>query len=439
MTLALYSLLMRLLQPALRWKLRRRARAEPGYAVAVDERFGYYTQETGTTYTRDVPPVRVWLHSVSLGETRAAAALVVQLRVALPGMTLVLTHGTATGREHGKALLQEGDIQVWQPWDTPEAVSRFLAHFRPNVGLLMETEIWPNLVDQCRRAKVPLCLVNARLSEKSLRQAQRLAWLAGPAYQGLTAVWAQSQADADRLVQIGAPVQGTLGNLKFDATPPAALVTLGLAWRDAVGRPIIVLANSREGEEDMFLQVLQGNVATAPVDSSQAATKNIANAVQWMLVPRHPQRFDEVAQKCQDAGFSVSRRSLWSGVPGTADILLGDSLGEMTAYYAMSDVALMGGSFAALGGHNLIEATACDCPVVLGPHTFNFALASTLAEQAGAAQRAPDMQQAVEMARALVRDAVPLRTARQAARTFSQAHQGAAERTAAAVRALLLG
>jgi 3-deoxy-D-manno-octulosonic-acid transferase len=252
-------------------------------------------------------------------------------------------------------------------------------------------------------------------------------------------VWAQSQADADRLVQIGAPVQGTLGNLKFDATPPAALVTLGLAWRDAVGRPIIVLANSREGEEDMFLQVLQGNMAAAPVDSAQAATNKIANEVQWMLVPRHPQRFDEVAQKCQDAGFSVSRRSRWSGVPGTADILLGDSLGEMTAYYAMSDVALMGGSFAALGGHNLIEATACDCPVVLGPHTFNFALASTLAEQAGAAQRAPDMQQAVEMARALVRDAVPLRTARQAARTFSQAHQGAAERTAAAVRALLLG
>lgn len=439
MTLALYSMLMRLLQPALRWKLRRRARAEPGYAVAVGERFGDYTQPAVPRDEKAVPPIRLWLHAVSLGETRAAAALVVQLRLALPGMQLILTHGTATGREHGKALLQPGDVQVWQPWDTPEAVGRFLAHFRPRVGLLMETEIWPNLVDRCLRAKVPLCLVNARLSEKSLRQAQRLAWLAGPAYQGLTAVWAQSSTDADRLIEIGAPVKGTLGNLKFDATPPAELLNTGLAWRAVVGRPIVVLANSRHGEEDMLLQILQRNRATAPVGIAQAATKNIAQTVQWILVPRHPQRFDEVAQKCQDAGFSVSRRSRWSSVPGTADILLGDSLGEMAAYYAMSDVALMGGSFAALGGHNLIEATACDCPVVLGPHTFNFALVSTLAEHAGAAMRAPDMQHAVEMALALVQHAEQLRTARQAAHSFSQAHQGAALRTAAAVRSLLLG
>jgi 3-deoxy-D-manno-octulosonic-acid transferase len=416
-----------------------RARAEPGYAVAVEERFGTYAQTAVPLDEKDLSSVRIWLHAVSLGETRAAAALVLQLRLAFPGMRLLLTHGTATGREHGNALLQEGDVQVWQPWDTPEAVGRFLAHFRPCVGLLMETEIWPNLVDQCQRAKVPLCLVNARLSEKSLRQAQRLAWLARPAYHGLTAVWAQSQADADRLIEIGAPVRDTLGNLKFDATPPAALVSKGLAWRTAVGRPIIVLANSREGEEDMFLQILQRNMAIAPVDSAQAATKRIANAVQWMLVPRHPQRFDEVAQKCRTAGFSVSLRSGWVGVPGTADILLGDSLGEMAAYYAMSDVALMGGSFAALGGHNLIEATASDCPVVLGPHTFNFALASTLAESAGAALRAPDMPQAVEMALALVADANRLLLARQAAHAFSVAHQGAAQRTAEAVRTLLLG
>jgi 3-deoxy-D-manno-octulosonic-acid transferase len=252
-------------------------------------------------------------------------------------------------------------------------------------------------------------------------------------------VWAQSQADADRLVQIGAPVRGTLGNLKFDASPLVELVTTGQAWRAAVGRPIVVLANSRESEEDMFLHILQRNRATAPAGSAQAATKNVATEVQWMLVPRHPQRFDEVAQKCRDAGFSVSRRSGWNGVPGTADILMGDSLGEMAAYYAMSDVTLMGGSFAALGGHNLIEATACDCPVVLGPHTFNFALASTLAEDAGAAQRAPDMQQAVEMAVALVANASQLKQARQAAHAFSVAHQGAALRTAEAVRALLLG
>ena len=439
MTLVLYSLLMRLLQPALRWKLRRRARAEPGYSVAVEERFGDYAHSAALSEGAGRRSTRVWLHAVSLGETRAAAALVDALRLALPGMQLVLTHGTATGREHGKALLQEGDIQVWQPWDTPEAVQRFLAHFRPAVGLLMETEIWPNLVAGCQRNKVPLCLVNARLSEKSQRQAQRLAWLARPAYQGLTAAWAQSNADAKRLSRVGAPVRGTLGNLKFDATPPEALVATGRAWRAALSRPTIVLANSREGEEDMLLQILQGNGELAPADSAQSAAKNIANRVQWMLVPRHPQRFDEVAQKCRSAGFSVSRRSAWANGPESADILLGDSLGEMAAYYSMSDVALLGGSFAQLGGHNLIEATACDCPVVLGPHTFNFAMAASLAVDAGAAQRASDMTQAVEMALVLARDAVHLQTARQAARTFSQAHQGAAQRTALAVRQLLLG
>jgi 3-deoxy-D-manno-octulosonic-acid transferase len=217
-----YSLFMWLAQPLLRAKLRRRAQAEPGYGEAIDERFGHYTQPAvvDVDVNSNVNAL-VWLHAVSLGEARAAAALVTQLRAEFPGMRLLLTHGTATGRAQGTALLQPGDVQVWQPWDTPGAVGRFLAHFRPCVGLLVETEVWPNMVAACARAGVPLCLVNARMSEKSLRQAQRLAWLSRPAFSGLRAVWAQTEEDAVRLRVLGAPVQGVMGNFKFDATPEA--------------------------------------------------------------------------------------------------------------------------------------------------------------------------------------------------------------------------
>jgi 3-deoxy-D-manno-octulosonic-acid transferase len=378
------------------------------------------------------------VHAVSLGETRAAAPLVAQLRLALPGMRLLLTHGTATGRAQGLSLLQPGDVQVWQPWDTPGAVDRFLTRFQPRAGLLVETEVWPNMVAACARAHVPLCLVNARLSDKSLRQSLRLAWLSRPAYRGLRAVWAQTPEDARRLGQLGAPVLGVTGNFKFDATPNAPQLAQGRAWRQALARPVVVFASSREGEEVILLQVLKENRALAPVETAQAAIKNIASDVQWLIVPRHPQRFDAVAQLCQEQGFSVSRRSAWTGGPREADIWLGDSLGEMALYFGLADVALLGGSFAPLGGQNLIEAAACECPVVMGPHTFNFAQAAELAVAAGAAFEQVDLALAVEKALALVHSAPELQAARTAARDLGLAHRGAAARTALAVQKMLV-
>lgn len=436
---ALYSVLMWLLQPVTRLRLRRRAQAEPVYGERVAERFG--------RYGADVPPAAkalagsrdfyVWVHAVSLGETRAAQALISRLRETLPGMRLLLTHGTATGRTQGQTLLQPGDVQVWQPWDTPGAVRRFLAHFQPRVGLLVETEVWPNMVAECAAANMPLCLVNARLSEKSLRQTQRLAWLARPAYQGLRAVWTQSEDDADRLRQAGARVLGVTGNFKFDATPDAAQLARGAAWRRMLTRPVLVFASSREGEEARLLDVLNKKMAPALVNTKQSATKSIASAVQWLIVPRHPQRFDAVAQLCQEQGFSVSRRSSWTDGPEAADIWLGDSLGEMALYFGLSDLALLGGSFEALGGQNLIEAAACGCPVVMGPHTFNFAQAAELALAAGAAEEVQDMAQAVDRCLALLQSPADLQRAREAALSLGQAHTGAAQRTAEAVRKLL--
>jgi 3-deoxy-D-manno-octulosonic-acid transferase len=409
---ALYSIGMWLAQPLVRAKLQRRAVNEPLYAHSIEQRFGHY-DEVPPFCPGSANPV-IWLHAVSLGETRAAAVLVAGLRKSYPGMRLLLTHGTATGWEQGTALLKEGDVQVWQPWDTPGAVKKFLRHFQPRMGLLLETEVWPNMVAECKQAGVPLCLVNARMSEKSAEQALRLRWLSQPAYAGLHAVLAQTEDDAKRLRTLGATVQAVTGNLKFDATPDAALLARGRTWRSTSARPVVMFTSSREGEEQMFIDALRA----APMAG-----------VQWLIVPRHPQRFDGVATLFQDAGFGVSRRSAWQDEPQQADIWLGDSLGEMALYYGLADVALLGGSFAPLGGQNLIEAAACGCPVLMGPHTFNFAQAADTAEAEGAALRCVDLPDALGQSVALVADAAALARTRQLALAWSVAHQGATRRT----------
>ncbi len=424
--LHIYSAVMWALQPLLRRKLQRRGREETGYLQAIEERFGYYSQPaTEGGY--------VWVHAVSLGETRAAAVLLQALRVAQPGIRILLTHGTATGRAQGVSLLQDGDLQVWQPWDTPVAVQRFLTQFKPRVGIILETELWPNWVAQCNKAHMPLVLVNARMSEKSMHQAQRLSWLSRPAYQGLSVVLAQTQADAERLQALGAKVDAVLGNLKFDAKPDATQLATALVWKQTLKRPVVLFTSSREGEEAMWLDTLQA-LKDAPLDKHEHI-----NAVQWLVVPRHPQRFDEVVSLIEARGWKVSRRSQWTDGPDSArhdadnTIWFGDSLGEMALYYGLSDAALLGGSFAPLGGQNLIEATACGCPVIMGPHTFNFTEAAQLAEEAGAALRVDDMAQAVTTALQMVRFGPDENAHVQACMTFSQAHRGAAQRTAMAL------
>ena len=430
MTRGLYSLLMWLGQPMLRRKLKRRGKLEPGYQQHVEERFGRYAPQLGQP-----DEGYLWVHAVSLGETRAAALLIGRLRERLPGLRLLLTHSTATGRAEGLGLLRPGDRQVWLPWDTPGAVRRFLTRFKPRLGVLMETEIWPNLNAACAERGVPLVLVNARLSEKSLRQTRRLGWLARPAYRALTAVWAQTEDDARRLALVGAPVKGALGNLKFDASPQPEKLAQGLAWRTTQARPVVLLAVSREGEEAALLELL----AAPPAASGLPDT----DAVPWLIVPRHPQRFTAVAALIEGHGFALSRRSEWSergpndcGTPART-IWLGDSLGEMALYYGLADVALLGGSFEPLGGQNLIEAAACGCPIVMGPHTFNFAQAAELAEAAGAALRAQGLRQALELALALAHNASERARRSAAASGFSQAHRGALERSCDALVALL--
>ncbi|HWP18329.1 MAG TPA: 3-deoxy-D-manno-octulosonic acid transferase [Burkholderiaceae bacterium] len=413
-----YSLLLGLLKPAYLAKLWWRGRHEPLYRHAVLERLGHYPGPASTGW--------VWVHAVSLGETRAAGSLVEALRAELPGMRLLLTHGTATGREAGQALLRAGDEQVWLPYDTPGVVRRFFEQFRPAVGVLMETEIWPNLLHAAQAAGVPMVVANARLSEKSLRQAQRLEPVMRPAAATLALVLAQTPADAERLRRAGAGKVEVCGNLKFDMTPDESLLARGRHWREAAGRPVVLAASTREGEEAPLLQAWAGLTEPRPL--------------LW-IVPRHPQRFDEVAALVQAQGWRQARRSAWGDAgpreaDRQADIWLGDSIGEMPAYYAAADVALLGGSFAPLGGQNLIEAAACGCPVVMGPHTFNFAEAAELALEAGAAWRVADFVQGVARATRVVGGPEAKEAAERALR-FAAAHRGAAQTMASRIAALV--
>jgi 3-deoxy-D-manno-octulosonic-acid transferase len=421
--LRLYGLVMTLLLPALLLRLWWRGRAEPLYREALGERLGLGPRPDRTG--------RLWIHAVSLGETRASAALVEALRARRPGLQLLLTHGTATGRAAGAALMQPGDVQAWLPWDSPGAVRRFLARHRPVLGVLMETEVWPALLDAASRQGVPMLLANARLSARSLRRGERLAGLMRPALQGLQQVLAQTDGDAERLRALGATEVQVHGNLKFDMAPDPRLLARGRAWRAALGRPVVLASSTREGEEAALLSHWASAAAAHALRGGEAPL--------LLVVPRHPQRFDEVAELCRAAGLSLARRSAWAGqdLPPAgarqAEVWLGDSLGELPLYYALADVALLGGSFAPLGGQNLIEAAACGCPLWMGPSTFNFDEAASGAEAAGAASRASDLPAAIDGALLLLAD--PPRREAQARRAldFAAAHRGAADRMAAAI------
>ncbi len=410
---AAYTLLMRAALPLVFARYAGRARREPAYGLHWGERLGWASGP--------VRPGRLWLHAVSLGETRAAAALIEELRARHPGLRLLLTHGTATGRAAGAELLRAGDAQAWLPLDMPGAVRRFLRAQQPVLGVLMETEVWPNLLFEARAAGLPLLLVNARLSARSQAKGQRLAALLHPAMACFTAVLAQTEADAVRLRASGAAGVQVLGNLKFDMAVSTALLAQGQAWRQAQGRAVVLMASSREGEEAPLLAAWASQPVPRPL---------------LLLVPRHPQRFDAVAALVAAAGLTLQRRTAWgAALPAAAaavDVVLGDSLGEMPLYYAAADVALLGGSFAPLGGQNLIEAAACGCPLLMGPHTYNFAQAAEGALAAGAAERVADIGAAVARALAQCSDGgQPARSRR--ALAFAAAHRGAAGRMAQAV------
>ncbi|MGN6808580.1 MAG: lipid IV(A) 3-deoxy-D-manno-octulosonic acid transferase [Trinickia sp.] len=430
---ALYRALWWIVAPLAVLRLFIRSRRERGYREHIGERFG----RTAGRPRDDLAPL-IWVHAVSVGETRAAEPLVEALLRARPDARLLVTHMTPSGRATGERLFGSRVARCYLPYDMPHTVRRFLRAWRPTLGIVMETEVWPTLLDECRRADVPLVLANARMSARSYRRAARFGRATREVFGGFSRVLAQSPADAQRLTALGARHVAVLGNLKFDMATPPDLVARGRAWRAAIGtRPVWVAASTREGEEGLILDALAAQ-----------ATKDAL----LLLVPRHPQRFDEVAALVERRGLRLARRSQWGGeakaaaaaepadiapLPAEVTVLLGDSMGELGAYYAAADVAFIGGSLLPLGGQNLIEACAVGVPVLIGPHVFNFAQATADAVAAGAAQQVSDPADLARVLDELFSDRGRRITMGAAASAFAARHRGTTERTVEVLSALM--
>ncbi|MEK6592333.1 MAG: lipid IV(A) 3-deoxy-D-manno-octulosonic acid transferase [Pseudomonadota bacterium] len=407
-----YTLLLYLLLPRVLWHLLWRARKQPAYLKNIPQRFGYYQHKNKD---KDRRPL-IWVHAVSVGETRAAAPLIRALRQKYPGRQILLTHMTPTGSETAEALFGDNVLRCYLPYDYPGAVARFLDHFRPQAGLLMETEIWANLIHACRRRNIPLHLVNARLSQKSYLKYSRFAGLARASLRELALVAAQSAEDAQRLTALGAEKVEVTGNLKFDFELPAEEIEQGKAWRASYSgeRPVLLAASTRDGEEELLLDHL------LQVEPSSLLA---------VIVPRHPQRFEAVATLLERRGIRYQRRSANTAIVAETQVVLGDSMGEMFAYYAACDIAFIGGSLLSFGGQNLIEACAAGKPVLIGPHTYNFSEATELAVACGAALRVADAETLVREARRLLSDPQELTRMSDAALAFTRKHRGATART----------
>lgn len=414
-----YSLLMYAVALLLPLKLLWRGLKQPEYRQHVGERYGFYKQSVHA-------PV-IWLHCVSVGETRATQPLILALLAHYPSHQILITHGTPTGRDTSSQLFKQEIasgrvLQAYLPVDTPGAAKRFLSHFNPALGLLMETELWFHLINQATRLQIPMALLSARLSAKSAAGYAKLGSLTRTGLQQLSLVAVQTAADAERLQALGAQHPIICGNLKFDVTPPADSAAKGAELRKLLGkdRTVFMAASTREGEESLILDAVQGT------------------DVLTLLVPRHPQRFAEVESLLKARGLRyVLRTELVQPLNKDVQVVLGNSMGEMYTYYAASDFAVMGGSLQPLGGQNLIEAAAMGVPTILGPHMFNFAQVTQAAVMADAAVQLGDVAELHGMIASLTADRSKVQTMAQAAKGFTLQHRGTTERLMAAIAELL--
>ena len=412
----LYRLALLLAAPLIPLRLLWRGRRERGYWLHWGERLALGPAPvTGA----------LWIHAVSVGEMRAAQPLIAALRDAHPDAPVLLTCMTPTGRATAESLYGSFATIVYLPYDYAWLARRFLRSVRPRVGILMETELWPNLIHAAAREGVLLVLANARLSARSAHGYARLRRLTRACLERVAVVAAQAEADAARLRSLGAVTVHVTGNLKFDIAPPADQIERGMAWKARWGqRPVLLAASTREGEEAPLLRAFAD---AAPAD------------VLLVLVPRHPQRFAAVAGLIEAAGLAYQRRSALDGTNLNAGtrVLLGDSLGELFAYYAACDVAFVGGSLMPLGGQNLIEAASVGRPVLVGPHTFNFEEATRLATEADAALRVNDAGDLLANALKLLNDGPARARMGEAGLAFAARHRGAAARVERLIAPLL--
>lgn len=408
----LYTLLLYSLLPLILLRLWWRGRLAPAYRRRIGERFGFFT----------APPLRapIWVHAVSVGETIAAAPLIRALQQRHPERDIVVTTMTPTGSERVRALFGDSVFHVYAPYDLPDALARFLTRLQPTLALIVETELWPNTVEACAARGIPSLLVNARLSERSARGYARIGALTESMLQSLTGVVAQNVADGERFVALGLPRERLTvsGSIKFDIELSAELRERAAAERERLGlaqRPVWIAASTHEGEDDALLD-------------AHIALRQRHPDLLLLLVPRHPERFDAVAALIAQRGLSVVRRSSGAVVDADGAVLLGDTMGELLLLLGCADIAFVGGSLIARGGHNMLEPAAWGLPIITGDSDFNFREISLLLQQAGALVKVADTNALTETLATLLDDAAERQQRGAAARQVVEQNRGALEK-----------
>ncbi len=416
-----YSLLVYFLLPFTCFKLIYRGFRQPDYLKHWSERYGFYSASTKKIWGKRKI---LWIHAVSVGETKAAIPLIKLSLKKYPRHHLLITHGTPTGRVTSIDIKHSRIHRIYLPFDTPDATKRFLNTFRPEIGLLLETELWFNLIHQAFQKSIPLYLVNARLSEKSFQLYKRISLLVEPSLQELTGVLAQTRNDAKRFEALGARNLEVIGNLKFDVGPPRDTNKQSTALKKHLhlkNQLVLLIASSRQDEEEIILQRLL-----------KLQYKNLVT----IFVPRHPQRFKEVELMLKKYGASFIKRSDKKIKVKPYQFILGDSMGEMYSYYNLANIALMGGTILPYGGQNLIESMAMNVPVILGPHTYNFYDVSNEAIRTGAGLRIQTLDELEKVLPQMLHSSSQLKM-KKACSEMMHSHQGATLRILNKIKPML--
>ena len=428
--LGLYQFIWYLALPLALARLLWKGRLQQGYREHINERLGMSWPISGTT-------PRIWVHAVSVGETRASEPLIDALIQS--GEKILLTHMTPTGRDTGRQLFAEhiasGQlVQSYLPYDIHWAVNSFYRYFSIKVGLIMETEVWPTLILSACQKSVPIILINARLSERSARRVSRFSNFAQLIYQSFTKILAQTNLDAKRYGSLGLSNVMVTGNLKFDVMPNSQQLEHALSLKQGLTQQvqIVCAASTREGEESLIIEAWK----------TFLQSKERPNDFCLLIVPRHPQRFDDVFTQLQSSLTKVLRRSSmndqeFSEAINHGSVILGDSMGEMSFYYALSDIVIMGGSLLPLGGQNFIEACALGRPIILGEHTFNFQQASADVIDARAAIRITDVGDLVKAMDLLLTNHQVKEDMSTNALDFANQHTGATKKIVAVIQQAL--
>lgn len=405
-----YGLLVYLLLPFTVFKLIYRGFKQPDYLKHWNERYGFYSGSTKKIWGKRKT---LWMHAVSVGETKAAIPVIKLFLKKYPRHHLLITHGTPTGRTTSIDVKNPRIHRIYLPFDTALATERFLNTFKPEIGLLLETELWFNLIHQAHQKSIPLYLVNARLSEKSFQLYKKISLLIKPSLQELKGVLAQTKGDAQRFESLGARSVEVMGNLKFDVASPRDTHTQSVRLKKHLqlkNQSVLLIASSRQGEEEIILQSLL-----------KLRIKNLVT----IFVPRHPQRFKEVELILKKYRVSFIKRSDKKIKLKPYQFILGDSMGEMYSYYNLANIAIMGGTLLPYGGQNLIESMAMKTPVILGPHTYNFYDVSNEAIRLGAGARIKTLDELEEVLPWMLRSSSQLKMKKGCSEMMNK-HQGAA-------------